>query len=384
MDDASPPKWHLAHVTWFFETFLLKKQLSDYQVYHPAFEVLFNSYYNGVGEQFPRPRRGHLSRPDVEEVLAYRQHVDNNMKMLLERPLSEEVRFAIELGLHHEQQHQELLITDLKYNLGNNPLKPVYGGLLSESFTGEPAGMIGFDGGLIEIGNDGNCGFCFDNETPRHKVYVAPFQLADRLVTNGEFIEFIEDGGYQRPELWLSDGWSHLASLGDDRWSMPLYWRQDQGYQVYRLSGEALVDPAEPVCHVSFYEADAYARWKGLRLPTEAEWEYAVGEPGAAGNFVDSGYFHPVSLDHTLSSSPIKQAYGDVWEWTASSYGPYPGFQLFPGQLGEYNGKFMSNQLVLRGGSCATSASHIRSTYRNFFYPPDRWQFSGIRLAGDI
>ena len=383
MDDASPPKWHLAHVTWFFETFLLKRQLPGYREFHPAFEVLFNSYYNGVGEQYPRPRRGHLSRPGLDEVLDYRRHVDAGMVQLCEGPLDPGTRFAVELGLHHEQQHQELLLTDLKYNLGHNPLKPPYTTPQKRpSEPCQPLQMIDYTGGLIEIGTDGQDSFCFDNETPRHKVYVEPFRMASRTVTCGEYLAFMEDGGYERPELWLSDGWSHLRNLGDDRWRMPLYWNKtDTAYRVYRLTGETDIDPDEPVCHISFYEADAYARWQGRRLPTEAEWEHVATRLPITGNFVDNRCWHPVPA----SSGPSSPGgmYGDVWEWTTSSYGPYPGFKPFPGKLGEYNGKFMSNQLVLRGGSCATSHSHIRPTYRNFFYPPDRWQFTGIRLAED-
>ena len=379
MDDASPPKWHLAHVTWFFETFLLKTMRAGYQPFHPQYEVLFNSYYNGIGKAHPRAKRGFLSRPLLEEVLAYREYVDEAMLSLLSGALADDVLFAVALGLHHEQQHQELILTDLKYNLGNNPLKPVYLPAQPKQVkSAMPLTWHDYAGGLVEIGAKEHGGFVYDNEKPRHKVYLDPFQLASRTVTNGEFLGFVRDGGYDRPELWLSDGWAHLAALGPERWRGPLYWRED-GDEVleYTLAGEAPLDLQAPVCHVSGFEADAYARWCNARLPTEAEWETAAACAPMTGNFVDAGVFHP-------AVSAADSLYGNVWEWTASSYGPYPGFKPFAGQLGEYNGKFMANQLVLRGGSCATPQSHIRPTYRNFFYPPDRWQFSGIRLARDI
>jgi len=379
MDDASPPKWHLAHVTWFFETFLLKTMRAGYQPFHPQYEVLFNSYYNGIGKAHPRAKRGFLSRPLLEEVLAYREYVDEAMLSLLSGALADDVLFAVALGLHHEQQHQELILTDLKYNLGNNPLKPVYLPAQPKQVkSAMPLTWHDYAGGLVEIGAKEHGGFVYDNEKPRHKVYLDPFQLASRTVTNGEFLGFVRDGGYDRPELWLSDGWAHLAALGPERWRGPLYWRED-GDEVleYTLAGEAPLDLQAPVCHVSGFEADAYARWCNARLPTEAEWETAAACAPMTGNFVDAGVFHP-------AVSAAESLYGNVWEWTASSYGPYPGFKPFAGQLGEYNGKFMANQLVLRGGSCATPQSHIRPTYRNFFYPPDRWQFSGIRLARDV
>lgn len=379
MADASPPKWHLAHVTWFFETFILSRQVPGYEPVHPLYEMLFNSYYNGIGAAFPRPNRGFLSRPTVQEVLDYRSEIDERMQSFLASDFSDEVRFSIELGLNHEQQHQELTLTDLKYNLGNNPLKPAYREILVDmaDAAGE-AGWTEFEGGLVEIGAESS-DFVFDNETPRHQVFLEPFALGTRAVTNGEFLEFIRDGGYERHELWLSDGWSHLKSL-DARWSGPLYWRVvgDDIFE-YTLTGERPLEPDLPVCHVSGYEADAFARWAGARLPTEMEWETAAESCGLVGNFVESEQFHP-----SVQASPaLTGMLGDVWEWTSSSYAAYPGFKSFPGQLGEYNGKFMANQLVLKGGSCVTPASHIRSTYRNFFYPPDRWQFTGIRLARD-
>lgn len=380
MEDASPPKWHLAHVTWFFETFLLKNQLPDYRPFDERFEWLFNSYYNGVGQPFPRRKRGTLSRPTVAEVLEYRQYVDEQMIELLSGPLTEAVRFQAELGLQHEQQHQELLLTDLKYNLGNNPLKPAYLELPWQTGEAVDQSWQSFAGGPVEVGVAAGNAFVFDNETPVHRHQLVPYALSNRLVTNGDYISFMEDGGYERHELWLSDGWAHLCSQGEDRWHGPLYWRKaGDTWLEYSLGGERPVDLNRPVCHVSAYEADAYARWQGCRLPTEFEWESAAATLRTEGNFVESARFHP----EPVRAGALQGMFGDVWEWTCSSYGPYPGYRPFPGKLGEYNGKFMANQLVLRGGSCATPLAHIRSTYRNFFYPPDRWQFSGIRLARD-
>ncbi len=400
MDDASPPKWHLAHTTWFFETFLLKPFVTGYQPFHPRFEYLFNSYYNGVGAQYPRPRRGLLSRPTVADVLDYRRHVDEAMADLLDRD-DPEVRQRVVLGLHHEQQHQELLLTDIKYNLGNNPLRPAYRhdlpGRAAEGAVTAPGapGWVEFDGGVFEIGSATATHFCFDNETPRHQVLLRPYALADRLVNNGEFLEFVESGGYQRPELWLSDAWSALHGrsapgvLEPDpaSGSGPLYWyREDGRWFEYQLSGPAELVVDAPVTHISYYEADAFARWCGKRLPTEQEWEHAAAAQPVQGNFADAGRLQPAAAPPpvlTDGSAPLRQVYGDVWEWTASPYGPYPGYQPLAGTLGEYNGKFMSNQLVLRGGSCVTQPGHVRAGYRNFFYPGDRWQFSGIRLASD-
>jgi ergothioneine biosynthesis protein EgtB len=390
MDDASPPKWHLAHVSWFFETFLLKKHDSRYVSFNSAYEVLFNSYYNGVGEQYPRTKRGLMSRPTLEEVFSYRHCVDEAMINLMSSDLTDDALFAIELGLNHEQQHQELILTDLKYNLGNNPLKPAYCENRRSACHAVDSTWISFQGGLVETGcgNTGGkvgAGFVFDNETPRHKSYLEPFELASQPVTNGEFLAFIDDKGYERPELWLSDGWSYLNSLREHRWKAPLYWRLQGAERFeYGLTGEFNVDPNQPVCHISAYEADAYARWRGCRLPTETEWEHAASSVEISGNFVESGLFHPAGQSSaSVGTAGPKGMFGDVWEWTSSSYAPYPGFATFDGALGEYNGKFMANQLVLRGGSCATPASHIRPSYRNFFYPPDRWQFSGLRLARD-
>ena len=379
MDDASPPKWHLAHTTWFFETFLLKPFRERYRPFAEGFETLFNSYYNGVGEPFPRPKRGTLSRPTVEEVYAYRGHVDEAMRPLLARG-DDEIRARVELGLHHEQQHQELIVTDLKVTLGTNPLRPAYRDDLDRTpCASRPATFVDFPEGFVEVGAAGS-GFCFDNETPRHRVWLRPFAVADRPVTNGEYLAFMDDGGYGAPALWLSDGWDAVRR---DRWEAPLYWyREDGAWFEYCLSGPAPLDLHAPVTHVSFYEADAYARWAGARLPLETEWESVAaryGEEAAAGHFADGGRLHP----RAPAGPGMAQLFGDVWEWTSSAYGPYPGYRPLPGTLGEYNGKFMANQVVLRGGSCATPPGHVRATYRNFFHGPDRWQFTGIRLARD-
>lgn len=395
MEDASPPKWHLAHTTWFFETFLLKPFAEGYRPFDDAYEYLFNSYYNGVGAQYPRRRRGALSRPTVAEVYDYRRHVDEAMAVLLERD-DPEIHARVVLGLNHEQQHQELMYTDLKYNLGTNPLLPAYrediAGAAAETAASEPARWVTVEGGVVSVGADPGQGFCFDNELPRHDVLLQPFALADRLVTNREFLDFVEDGGYRRPELWLSDGWAAMAGQtpvdapnrppsADDR-PGPLYWyRRDGEWFEYALGGVQPLAPAAPVTHVSFYEADAFARWAGARLPTEHEWEVAAAGQPVAGNFADAGVLHPQPAP---GGKGMHQVFGDVWEWTASPYVSYPGFRPLPGALGEYNGKFMSNQLVLRGGSCVTPAGHVRSTYRNFFYPGDKWQFTGLRLARDV
>jgi ergothioneine biosynthesis protein EgtB len=387
MPDVSPTKWHLAHTSWFFETFLLTPSLPGYEPFHPQFSYLFNSYYHAVGERHCRPRRGLLSRPTVEEVYQYRAHVDRAMLGLLcgrEEALAD-LAPLVEIGLHHEQQHQELLLTDIKHVFAANPLKPVYRERAHEPHSA-PATQdwLSYPGGVCEIGHSGS-GFAFDNETPRHRVLLEPFQLASRLVTNDEYRGFIEDGGYRRPELWLSDGWSAVQT---EQWDAPLYWElQDGRWCLMTLAGMREVDPAEPVCHVSFYEADAFATWAGARLPGEAEWEIAAAAAPIEGNFADDGRLHPLphpegTRPGTPSNSP-GQLFGDVWEWTSSAYRPYPGFRPLPGALGEYNGKFMCSQMVLRGGSCATPRSHIRATYRNFFPPGARWQFSGLRLARD-
>jgi ergothioneine biosynthesis protein EgtB len=377
MTDASPAKWHLAHTSWFFETFVLQSATPDYRPFNPQYGFLFNSYYNAVGARHPRPSRGALTRPPLEDVYAYRRLVDERMIALLERRggVAEDLAPVTELGLNHEQQHQELILTDIKHLLSLNPLAPVYRGRGARP-AGEavPPAWREYDGGLVAVGHAGE-GFAFDNEGPRHQVYLQPFALATRLVTNGEFMDFIAGGGYERPELWLSDGWDAAQGNG---WRAPLYWEEcDGAWHTFTLSGPRAVRAEEPVCHVSFYEADAYARWAGARLPTEFEWEVAASGAEVAGNFAESELFHPAPAE----SGGHTQFFGDVWEWTQSGYGPYPGYRAAAGALGEYNGKFMCNQIVLRGGSCATPRSHVRATYRNFFPPSARWQFSGIRLA---
>ncbi len=378
MTEASPPKWHLAHVSWFFETFLLKPFLADYRPIDPRYEYLFNSYYDSVGAQWPRPQRGLLSRPTVAEVYAFRSHVDEAMARLIDSAPEEgfdELARRLALGLNHEQQHQELLLTDLKYAFSLNPLVPIYAAApLAPLVPPEPLEWVAIAGGEGLIGHAG-AGFCYDNEGPCHRVLIAPFQLATRPVSSGEYVAFIDDGGYQRPELWLSDGWARVRQEG---WQAPLYWRLQEGqWQQFTLAGLRPLDPAAPVCHLSFYEADAYARWADARLPTEQEWEHVAAKGVVSGNFYESGLLAP----RAESGSGVRQLFGDVWEWTASPYLPYPGYQRAAGAFGEYNGKFMCNQMVLRGGSCVTPADHIRPTYRNFFYPHERWQFSGVRLA---
>jgi ergothioneine biosynthesis protein EgtB len=376
MADVSPPKWHLAHVTWFFENFVAAPYAREFKPFHPGYAHLFNSYYETVGTFFPRLQRGLLARPTVDEIYRYRAHVDRVVADVIDAVGDRgwpEVARRIELGCHHEQQHQELLLTDLKYNFAFNPLRPAYrADPAGPPVEAGPLSWIEFDAGIRLIGYDGR-EFAFDNERPRHRVFLEPFRLADRRVTAGEYLAFIDDGGYTRPDLWLSAGWQ---TVGERGWAAPLYWERIEGeWWHMTLSGMRRVDPHEPVCHVSYYEADAYARWAGKRLPTEAEWETAaVGAP-IEGNLRESGRLHPAP-----ERGPAR-FYGDVWEWTSSSYAPYPGFRPLAGSLGEYNGKFMVNQYVLRGGSCVTPASHLRRTYRNFFYGPDRWQFMGIRLA---
>jgi ergothioneine biosynthesis protein EgtB len=380
MPDASPVKWHLAHTTWFFETFVLERGLPGYRPYDPAYRVLFNSYYNAVGDKHPRPERGLLSRPGLEAILGYRRHVDAALERLLSSgPVEGSLADLIELGAHHEQQHQELILTDLKHMLSRSPLRPAYQKPWPLTpIRARARGWLDFAADLYEIGHAG-AGFCFDNETPRHRVWLEAFRVATHPVTHGDFIEFIDDGGYRRPELWLSAGWDLVNARG---WQAPAYWGQRDGvWQTFTLHGMAPVDPNTPVCHVSFYEAEAFARWAGERLPTEAEWEVAAGGAPLEGNFVESRALHPLALREAPADGTPAQIFGDVWEWTRSDYGPYPGFRTAEGAVGEYNGKFMSGQYVLRGGSCATPASHIRATYRNFFPPEARWQFSGLRLA---
>lgn len=376
MPDASPAKWHLAHTTWFFERFLLSAHLPGYRVFHPQFDYLFNSYYNTVGTMHPRPQRGLLSRPGVAEILAYRAHVDATMPVLLAQAETDAaLAFLITLGLNHEQQHQELLLTDIKHLLSLNPFAPAWRKLAPlVCGTSVELKYISRPAGLVEIGHRGE-DFAFDNELPRHRVYLNAHALAQRPVSNAEYRDFIRAGGYATPELWLSDGWATVQRLG---WNRPLYWSADLNAE-FTLGDLRELDPAAPVVHVSYYEADAFARWAGARLPTEAEWETLAAEQAVQGNLLEQGNYHPVSAQTAVSY----QLYGDCWEWTASPYVSYPGFKPLAGSLGEYNGKFMSGQMVLRGGSCVTPQSHIRSSYRNFFPPDARWQFSGLRLARD-
>jgi ergothioneine biosynthesis protein EgtB len=378
MPDVSPTKWHRAHVTWFFETFLLKEHLPGYIDHHPQYGFLFNSYYEQVGERHPRPHRGLLSRPTVDEIAAYRAHVDAAMVDLLDGCDDPALLELVELGLHHEQQHQELLLMDIKHVLSLNPLRPAYRAAAGRSGSPPEAAptWVEFSGGLVDIGYNGGAGFSFDNEGPRHTTYLQPFALADRLVTNAEWMAFIDDGGYQRPELWLSDGW---ATVQADDWTAPLYWLTEET-AVFTLSGVQPIGLDEPVCHVSFYEADAFARWADARLPTEAEWEVAThrADLTATANLLATDHLHPVPA---TPGGGLRQMFGDVWEWTSSAYLAYPGYKPSEGAVGEYNGKFMSGQMVLRGGCAVTPPGHIRASYRNFFPPHARWAFSGVRLA---
>jgi ergothioneine biosynthesis protein EgtB len=388
MPEVSPTKWHLAHTTWFFETFILTRIDTDYRVFDPAFAYLFNSYYEAAGPRHPRSERGLLSRPTVETVVAYRRHVDAAMACLIERTGAAAWPAAaalIELGAQHEQQHQELILMDIKHVFSLNPLLPLY-----QAFVPPPqappsptAGRVEFAARLAEIGYRGQ-GFAFDNEGPRHKVWLDPFALAAHPVSCGDYLEFIDDDGYRRPEFWLSDGWATVCREG---WTAPLYWSaEDDEWTIFTLSGRRPLCPAEPVCHVSFYEADAFARWKGKRLPTEAEWEVAAAGVPVAGNFADRRQLHPCPDDIAAeaNATPLRQMFGDVWEWTQSPYIAYPRFRPAAGAIGEYNGKFMSNQMVLRGGAAVTPKGHVRATYRNFFPPSARWAFAGLRLAEDI
>ena len=382
MPDASPAKWHLAHTSWFFEEFVLRKVYSGYKSINPNYAYLFNSYYVQAGERWFRPHRGLLSRPTVEEIYEYRTYVDKHMMDFLSNAgddQNESIYVVVNIGLNHEQQHQELLLTDIKHMFSFNPLYPEYSpkNIEQQDFH-LPLSWIEFDEGISEIGHNGK-GFYYDNEMPKHKEFIDKFSIASRLITNKEFIEFIEDGGYKNPVLWLSDGY---AAVERGKWEAPLYWKKIEGeWWNYTLSGFRKVNPSEPVVHISYFEADAFAAWSGHRLPTEAEWEKASSIVCIEGNFVENENYHPVPLGNQISKNNLNQMFGDVWEWTRSSYSPYPGYKVPPGALGEYNGKFMSGQMVLRGGSCATSVSHIRNNYRNFFYPHSRWQFMGIRLA---
>jgi ergothioneine biosynthesis protein EgtB len=380
MPDASPVKWHLAHTSWFFETFVLEPYLPGYRPFDAAFRVLFNSYYNAVGAKHPRAERGLLSRPSLADIHAYRAHVDQAVENLLARSASEpRSHDLLELGCQHEQQHQELILTDILHLLSRNPLKPAYAraGGAEECAPAPPAQWIAFAGGVVEIGH-GGAGFAFDNETPRHRQYLDAFALASRLVTNAEYAAFVADGGYRRPELWLSDGWDWLHA---NRIAAPLYWEDDGGWQAFTLHGMLPLEGDAPVCHVSLFEADAYAHWAGARLPTEAEWEIAAAGVPVSGHLVESGALRPRPA--VRSDQALAQLFGDVWEWTQSAYAPYPGYHPAAGAIGEYNGKFMCNQYVLRGGSCATPRAHVRASYRNFFPASARWQFSGFRLARD-
>ena len=398
MPDASPAKWHLAHVTWFFETFVLERFEPGFKPHHPAYRVLFNSYYNGVGDQHPRAQRGLVTRPSLAEVLAWRSAVDERVACLLHSagaPVSEELASLVEMGIQHEQQHQELLLTDVLHLFSLNPLAPVYQPHWPlASVSPRPMAWLDFDGGLVELGHGGD-GFAFDNETPGHQHWLRPYALADRLSTHGEWAAFIADGGYRDPRWWLAAGWDWVRNEGV---VAPLYWRREsclaEAWRVFTLHGEVPLDPHTPITHISYFEADAFARWyaaqhpgqSSCRLPTEAEWEHAARSlPSSAiaeGNFVESNALHPVPV--ARGGAGLQQMFGDVWEWTNSSYLAYPGYRPWPGAVGEYNGKFMVNQMVLRGGSCATPRAHIRASYRNFFPTDARWQFNGMRLAQNV
>ncbi len=389
MPDVSPTKWHRAHVTWFFETFVLADNEPDFAPFQDKYWFLFNSYYEGIGPRYSRPERGLISRPGAQDVGVYRGNVDDRMRDLLttldEGTLSK-LGATIELGFHHEQQHQELLLMDIKHVLSRNPLQPAYAGSPSATAQTDSLGWVEVDGGLVEIGSEAGSlgGFCFDNELPRHEQWLRPFRIADRLVTNGEWLEFMADGGYRRHEFWLSDGWAKIQTEG---WQAPLYWTEVDGvWFEHTLHGTFPVNPGLPVCHVSFYEAEAYATWAGKRLPSEAEWEHAAvstgsATEGSAGNLANNTSWHPEAA--APSTGGLRQMFGDCWEWTSSAYHPYPGFHPPAGAIGEYNGKFMSNQMVLRGGCALTPAGHTRASYRNFFPHPSRWALSGVRLADD-
>jgi ergothioneine biosynthesis protein EgtB len=394
MPDASPSKWHLAHITWFFETFVLERFEPHFRPFDASFRVLFNSYYQGIGEQYPRAQRGLISRPTLDDVKRYHAQVDERvLAVLAAHPNDEVLVQLVTLGLHHEQQHQELLLTDIKHALSFNPARAAYARRWPMAqVQPQPLRWFGYEPGLIQHGFDAELdgAFCFDNETPRHTAYTAPFELASRPVSYGEFLAFMDDGGYTRPELWLSMGWDWVRS-GQRR--APLYWRDQGGtWFNHTLQGLVEIDPRTPVCHLSYFEAEAYARWAGARLPTEVEWEHAarrLRDPArgpAQGherhNFANLGAFHPLPQAGAAQGEPV-QMFGDVWEWTQSNYNPYPGYRPLPGAVGEYNGKFMCNQFVLRGGSCATPEGHVRASYRNFFPPDAQWQFSGLRLARD-
>ena len=386
MPDVSPTKWHIAHTTWFFETFILKKWMPGYRPEVPQYAYLFNSYYNAAGDMHRRDLRGLISRPTVKEAQRYRSSIDSYIDNLLsnvDENFLDEIEPLLILGIHHEQQHQELLVTDIKHVFAQNPLYPVFREHKADIVPakGAPMQFVDFEETVAGIGHEGS-DFSYDNEGPHHRALIPGFSLASRPVTNGEFLEFMEAGGYVRPEFWLSLGW---MTVNEQRWQAPLYWVERDGvWWNFTLSGFRLVDENEPVTHVSYFEADAFANWRGARLPTEFEWERAALDCPIEGNFVENERFHPQPSAALKQDRPLHQMFGDVWEWTRSAYSPYPGYRAAPGALGEYNGKFMCNQYVLRGGSCATSHSHIRRTYRNFFQPEKRWQFTGIRLARDL
>ncbi len=395
MEDTSPTKWHLAHTTWFFETFVLETHCPGYKLFHPDFPYLFNSYYVQAGPRFSRPRRGMITRPTVERTLAYRSYVNEKMIEFLkslEGSRHEEVDELVTLGINHEQQHQELLMTDVKHLLHQNPLRPVYKAGETEASSASPLSWVFFEEGLFEVGRDEDETFMFDNEGPRHRVFLDSFWLADRLTTAGEYLAFIEDGGYERPELWLSAGWAEVEANG---WKAPIYWeRSGSDWFEFTFNGLVELRRDAPACHISYFEADAFARWSKARLPTEFEWEVASKRASMERNFVESEYLMPMPASAKVTarsdaggtdqSESLRQMFGDVWEWTRSQYSPYPRYDPVEGAIGEYNGKFMCNQFVLRGGSCVTPRSHIRETYRNFFPPGSQWQFSGIRLAADV
>ncbi len=379
MADASPTKWHLAHTSWFFEALLLGPHVPGYRLFDEAYHYLFNSYYESLGPRHARPKRGLLTRPSCTEIFNYRDHVDEALAGLFARGVGAEAAGLIELGVNHEEQHQELMLTDILALFAQNPLHPAYRETPAPTRTDapQPPNWIDFRGGLVGVGHDGD-GFCYDNETPAHQTFLAPFRLSDRLVTNAEWLEFMSDGGYTRPTLWLSDG---FVTCAQEDWRAPLYWeRRDDAWLTMTLGGLRPLEPAAPVTHVSYYEADAFARWAGNRLPTEYEWEHAAKSVAVEGTVGDALAPQPAPP----RAGAMRQMFGDVWEWTQSAYLPYPGYDPAPGALGEYNGKFMINQMVLRGGSCATPRRHMRATYRNFFYPHQRWQFTGLRLASGV
>ena len=385
--DVSPTKWHLAHTTWFFETFVLKVWMPRYRTEVPQYAYLFNSYYNAAGDMHRRDLRGLISRPTVAETYHYRKTVDDCLTKLIESAdevMLNEMAPVLVLGLNHEQQHQELLITDIKHVFAQNPLYPVFEPAATEERPAQKVAQqhfVEFDEAMATIGH-GTDAFSYDNEGPQHRAFVPAFSLSNRLITNGEYLAFMDSGGYTRPDFWLSLGWT---TVQEQRWNAPLYWvKREDGWWNFTLSGFRPVDESEPVTHISYFEADAYANWDGARLPTEFEWERAAASQPIEGNFVDSDRFHPAPVPEQSNDGQLFQVYGDVWEWTRSAYLPYPGYRSAPGALGEYNGKFMCNQMVLRGGSCATSRDHMRLTYRNFFQPEKRWQFTGIRLARDV